>query len=448
MIYYQAHKLVALRTMRLIFCFTTVLALMVPFSRPAMAVDIQEVTSPKGIKALLVEDYSVPIISLSLLFRGGSTQDPAGKEGTLRLVAAMMDEGSGTYDSAAFQARMEELGLELSFAAGRDSFSGSMRTLESESDNTFEMLRLAINEPRFDAVPFERMRTALITQHERSKNNPLTKGRKALRNALYKNHPYRRPVPGTVETLSDVERDDLSTMHKKLLARDNLFVGVVGAIDSKRLELVLDKVFGELPAHARLMKITEAAVEFGETINVEADLPQTNISLAFPGLKRDHKDFFAAHLMNHILGGGSFSSRLYEEIREKRGLAYSVRSFMSTNEYSAVLVSGTGTRSDRAAETLKVMREEIKKMADYGPTAAELEAAKKYVIGTYAISNLDTSSKIAGVLVAIQQANLGNDYIDRREGYISSVTLEDVRRVAKRLLGVKPTIVTVGPKQS
>ena len=178
------------------------------------------------------------------------------------------------------------------------------------------------------------------------------------------------------------------------------------------------------------------------------DAPQTSISLVYPGLKRANKDFFAAHLMNHVLGGGTFSSRLYNEVREKRGLAYSVYSSISTYDHAAVLTSGTGTRNDRAAEALSVIKSEIAKMAKDGPTEEELIAAKKFVIGTYAISNLDTSSKFAAVLVAIQDANLGIDYIDRREGYISSVTREDVQRIAKQLLSVEPTIVKVGPKAS
>ena len=414
----------------------------------AFAVNIQTVTSAKGIKALLVEDYTVPIISLSLSFKGGASQDPDEKEGLLRLLSAMMDEGAGPYDNKQFQARVEELGVEIGFGAGRDAFTGRLRTLASEADNSFEMLRLALNEPRFDAEPMDRMKTALITRLLRAKKSPRYLGGVAMRDALFAGHAYSRPVSGTEDSLSKLVRDDLVEIHHKLLARDNLKIGVVGAISAEKLSVVLDKLFGNLPEKAELRPIPEIVPDFGKKIDVVLDAPQTSISLVYPGLKRSNKDFFAAHLMNHVLGGGTFSSRLYNEVREKRGLAYSVYSSISAYDHAAVLTSGTGTRNDRAAEALSVIKSEIAKMAKDGPTEEELIAAKKYVIGTYAISNLDTSSKIAAVLVAIQDANLGIDYIDRREGYISSVTREDVQRIAKQLLSVEPTIVKVGPKAS
>lgn len=414
----------------------------------SFAVNIQTVTSAKGIKALLVEDYTVPIISLSLSFKGGASQDPENKEGLLRLLSSMMDEGAGPYDNKQFQARAEELGIDLGFGAGRDAFTGSLRTLASEADNAFEMLRLALNEPRFDAEPMDRMKTALITRLIRSKKSPRYLAGVAMRDALFAGHTYSRPVSGTEQSLTKLKRDDLVAIHHKLLARDNLKIGVVGAISAEKLSVVLDKLFGDLPQKAELRPIPEIVPEFGKQIDVVLDAPQTSISLVYPGLKRNNKDFFAAHLMNHVLGGGTFSSRLYNEVREKRGLAYSVYSAISTYDHAAILTSGTGTRNDRAAEALKVIKSEIAKMAKDGPTEEELIAAKKFVIGTYAISNLDTSTKIASVLVAIQDASLGIDYIDQREGYISSVTRKDVQRIAKQLLSVEPTIVKVGPKAS
>jgi len=412
------------------------------------AVDIQSVTSPKGIKALLVENYTVPIIALSFSFKGGAAQDPEGKAGLLRLLSTMMDEGAGPYDNKEFQARVEELGVEISFAAGRDAFNGSLRTLASKSTDSFEMLRLALIEPHFADEPIDRMKTALITRLVRSRKSPGRLGSLAMREALFKGHPYEKSVSGSEKSLATLSRKDLVDVHHKLLARDNLKIGVVGAINAEKLAVILDDIFGALPEKSVLQPIAEITPEFGKNIIVDLDVPQTSISLIFPGLKRNHKDFFAAHLMNHILGGGTFSSRLYEEVREKRGLAYSVYSAISTYEHAAILTSGTGTRNDRAAEALEVIKTEIAKMANDGPTVEELDAAKKFVIGTYAISNLDTSSKIAAVLVAIQDADLGVDYIDRREGYISSVTRKDVQRIAKQLLSVEPTIVKVGPKES
>ena len=174
------------------------------------------------------------------------------------------------------------------------------------------------------------------------------------------------------------------------------------------------------------------------------DIPQTTISFAFPGIIRDDPDFFAAYLVNHILGGGTFSSRLYNEIREKRGLAYRVYSYLSFDEHSGIISGSSATSTERADQTKRLLLDEFDRISTEGPTADELSAAKSYIIGAYAINNLNTSTSIANVLVAIQRANLGNDYIDRRESYINSVTLEDARRISRRLFSATPTFVTVG----
>jgi zinc protease len=164
-----------------------------------------------------------------------------------------------------------------------------------------------------------------------------------------------------------------------------------------------------------------------------------------PGKKREDRDFFAAYLVNHILGGGTFSSRLYSEIREKRGLTYGIGSSIVTQDHTAYIGAGFGTRSDQAADALELTLAEIEKMAKEGPSPEELELAKKYVIGSYAINNLDTSSKIADVLVGLQSSGLGINYIDDRVEYINSVTLEDAKRVAAEMLSGKPTVITIGP---
>ena len=209
---------------------------------------------------------------------------------------------------------------------------------------------------------------------------------------------------------------------------------------------MLDKVFGKLPRNAQLKPVPELNVKTGGNIHVEFDTPQTSIQLILPGIKREDEEFFAGYLANYVLGGGSFSSRLYNEVREKRGLAYSVYSYLGTYDHAGIVAAGSATRADRANQTLDTIRSELKRMAEAGPTAEELERAKKYIKGSYAISNLDTSGKIASVLVAIQKSNLGLDYLDKRAEYIESVTLDDARRMAAKLFGGETTIITVGRK--
>lgn len=409
------------------------------------AVAIQEVRSAGGITAWLVEDYTVPIVAIRFAFPGGSTQDPAGKEGLANLMSGLFDEGAGELDSDAFQERLDDAGAEMRFSAGRDHFYGSMRVLADQRAEAFGLLRLAITRPRFDPGPVERIRAQIVAGIVAGARDPDRAAQVAWAQAIYGEHPYARRNEGTEATLASITLDDLRAYHRRLFARSQLRIGVVGAIDAATLRAELDRIFGDLPAEPELSPVAQVEPKLGQEIEVAYDLPQTSLRLAYPGIDRKDPQFFAAYLMNEVLGGGTFSSRLFEEVREKRGLAYSVGSSLINNEYSAGLVISTATRSDRAAETLEVIRREVARMAAEGPTEAELAAAKKYVVGAYAINNLNSSPAIAATLVELQLDELGIDYIDRRAALIDAVTPEDARAAAKRLLSAEPAIMVVGP---
>lgn len=412
---------------------------------PGNAVEIQEVISDKGIHAYLVESHTNPIVTISFSFAGGASIDPVGKAGLARWLSTMLDEGAGKLGGQEFQARSEELGIDIGFGAHRDNFSGSMQTLAEHTDEAFEMLRLALNEPRFDQHPMERMKTSLLQGIKRSQNRPGTLASKALRKSIFGTHAYGRPVNGTADSLAQLTRDDLIGAHKALITLDKVTIGVVGAINEAKLKAKLDEVFAALPVSNRNEETAPPTMKFGETIHISQNNPQTQIAIAMAGVTRDDPDFFAAYLVNHILGGGAFSSRIYQEVREKRGLAYSASSSLSTSRQAGFMLMTAATRSDRADKTLNIMKQEIAKMAKDGPTAEELEAAKKYIIGSYAIRNLDTSAKVASTAVAIQQIKLGIDYIDKRADLIKAVSIDDAKRVAHKLLSAPMTIVTVGP---
>lgn len=418
--------------------------------RPAAAgaVEIKTVDSASGVSAWLVEDYSVPIVTVAMSFEGGSSQDPQGKEGLANLLTTLFDEGAGPLDSAAFQAKEEQLGVTLEFSDGRDAMSGVLRTLRDDRAEAFEMLRLSLNELRFEQAAIDRMRGQLQSRIQRRAADPNTQAGDALRDSLFGEHPYGRRSQGTVESLAAITRDDIVGQFRKLFARSNLKVSVVGAISAEETAAMLDQVFGGLPQQAELTPVPEAELKFGDRIEIDSPAPQTTVMLALPGVKRSDPDFFAAFLVTQVLGGGTFSSRLYEEVREKRGLAYSVGADLSSFDHAAYLSASSGTRSDRAAETLSIIRSEIARMAAEGPTQEELDRVKRYVIGSYAINFLDTSVKIARALVTMQTEGLGIDYIDRREELIDAVTLEQAKAVAARLLGQEPTTVVVGPRNS
>ena len=331
-----------------------VVFLTLPALLPARAaVTIQEVKSDSGITAWLVEDYSVPIIAVRFAFRGGDTQDPVGKEGLVNLMTGLFDEGAGDLDSDAFQNRLDDAGAEMRFSGGRDAIYGSMRMLADQKDEALELLRMAIEQPRFDQAPIDRIRGQIVAGIIAAARDPGTAAQLAWLKALYGDHPYSRQDEGTAATLASITAADLKALHHRLFARDNLIVGVVGAIDADTLKKDLDRVFGGLPEKAELTPVPDVAPKFGEKVETLYDLPQTTLQFAYPGEDRNNPEYFAAYLMNHILGGGDFTSRLFEEVREKRGLAYSVGSQLVNYDHAALLVISTATRSDRAGETIK-----------------------------------------------------------------------------------------------
>ncbi|WP_245269033.1 pitrilysin family protein [Mesorhizobium sp. WSM2561] len=410
----------------------------------ARATEIQSVTSSKGITAWLVEDYSVPVVAVRFDFGGGSTQDPPGKEGLANLMTGLFNEGAGPLDSEAFNIKLDDAGAEMSLNATRDGIYGSMRMLAEQRDEAFDLLRLAVNEPRFDQAPIDRIRAQILSGIIANENDPDTVAQNRWARAVYGDHPYSRSDQGTRQSIAAITQDDLKARHKAVFARGGLHVGVVGAIDPETLKKKLDLVFGDLPQNQALAPVADVTPALAQQIEVNYDLPQTSLQLAWPGVKRNAADFFPAVLMNQILGGPS-TSRLFQEVREKRGLAYSVNSSLVNQDHADALIVTTGTRSDRAAETLGIVRDVVKRLAQDGPTEAELAATKKYLIGAYAINNLNSSSSIAATLVELQLDDLGIDHMQRRTGYINAVTLDQVKAVAKKLLSAEPTIMVVGP---
>ena len=410
------------------------LAALVVFAAPALATTIERVVSPGGIEAWLVHEPAVPLIAMDFAFVGGAVQDPAGKGGTANLAASLLDEGAGDFDSKTFHDRLERKAVEMAFQAERDTLRGSLRTLTENRDEAFEDLRLALTAPRFDASDVEINRAQLLSMLRRATTSPTEIASLRWWQTAFPGHPYGHPVGGTLETVPAITVDDLKDYTRRTLARANLKVAIVGDIDAETAKTMLDRVFGALPAQPELKPVAAVSPQgLGKRIVIKLDVPQAVVTFGGLGIARKDPDFMAAYIVNHILGGGSFSSRLYQEVREKRGLAYSVYDSLVWLNHAALFLGGTATRADRAEETLDIIQKEIHRLAETGPTADELAKAKAYLNGSFAL-NLDTSSKIAGLLVQLQLDDLGIDYFTRRPEMISAVTLDDARRVAKRLL--------------
>lgn len=412
------------------------------------ATRIERIVSPGGIEAWLVREPSVPVLSMDFAFTGGANADPAERPGVANMVSALLDEGAGDLDTWAFQQELQKLAIHLTFSSGRDRFRGSLRTLSKNSARAFELLKLALTAPRFDTEAVERIRGQMLANLRRQTTNPNDIANRRWWATAFPDHPYGRPVDGTLESVPQITKTDLTAYTRQVFARGNLKVAIVGDIDAASAAGWLDVIFGALPAKPELQPVPDTTPKnLGDRVVVDLDVPQTVLSFGGVGVRRKDPDFFAAYIVNHILGGGTFSSRLYREVRERRGLAYSVHTHLIWYDHSALLMGGTATRADRAEESLSVIDQEIKRLAEAGPTAEELEKAKSYLKGSYAL-NFDTSSKISSQLLSIQLDELGIDYVNKRSQLIDAVTLADVQRVAKHLLDGKLLVTAVGRAQN
>jgi zinc protease len=412
------------------------------------AAKIQRFVSPGGIEAWFVQDATVPLIAMEYSFDGGAAQDPADKPGVANMVASLLDEGAGDLDSQVFRERLERRAIELSFSAARDHLRGSLRMLKDSREEAFALLQLALTQPRFDAPDIERIRGQIMSGLRRETTNPGSLASRKFMEIAFGDHPYARPTNGSLTSVPGIGIDDLRAYATRVIARETLHIAVVGDIDPEALGALLDKTFGALPAKAQLTPVpTVTATKPPRHVFVPLDVPQTNVMFGGPGPLRSDPDFMASYLVNHIIGGGGLSSRLYREVREKRGLAYSIQESLLWMQRSALFVGSTGTRADRAAQSVSAIEAEVKRLAAEGPTQQELDEAKSYLKGSQMLA-LDTSSKLAAALLQYQNDRLGIDYIERRSAIIDAITLEDARRAAATLWSNGLLTVVVGRAQT
>jgi len=408
------------------------------------AAKIQHLTSPGGIQAWFVQDATVPLIAMEYAFGGGATQDPADKPGVGNMVADLLDEGSGDLDSKTFHERLDRRAIELSFGSSRDSFRGSLRMLKDNKDEAFDLLRMSLTSPHFESADVERVRAQVLSGLRRDTSNPTALASRKFLEVTFGDHPYGRQASGTLESVPRIDVADMKDYVRRVLAKDTLRIAVVGDVDPGTLGKLLDQTFGGLPAKASLTPVAD--IEAGKPPRREfipLDVPQTVVTFGGPGIKRHDPNFMASYVVNHILGGGGLSSRLYHEVREKRGLAYSVYESLLWMDHSAVFVGNTGTRADRAGETVEAINKEIRRMAEDGPTQEELDEAKSYLKGSQMLA-LDTSSKLASALLQYQLDKLPIDYIEKRNAIVDAVTLDDAKKAARRLWGQGLLTVIVG----
>ncbi|MBI2739122.1 MAG: insulinase family protein [Rhodospirillales bacterium] len=400
----------------------------------AGAVDIKTVTTPAGIKAWLVQDKSAPAVSLAFSFAGGTASDPEGQLGVTTLMATLLTDGAGTLASQAFRQRQEDAAASLGFNASLDRLSGSLRVLSANREEGFELLRLALAQPRFDADMIEQRRAQIIASINQSNQRPASVAGRTLMQTEFAGHPYANDPDGTPDDLKKLSQQNIKQRAQSLLNRSGLVAAAVGDIEEADLARLLDRAFGSLPVGAPPPLPPEwTPPTRARTVVVERPVPQSTALLALPGIARDDPDWYAALIMNHILGGSGQQSRLFTEVREKRGLAYGASSSLRVYKRAALLVMSTASANERVAEALRVVKAELARLRVDGPTEQELADAKTYLAGALALS-LDSSGAIAGLLHSMQVDGLAPDHLTRRTALITAVKIDDVRRLSRRLL--------------
>jgi zinc protease len=408
-------------------------ALFIALALPARAeMAIQQVTSPGGITAWLVEDHGIPFTALEIQFRGGTSLNVPGKRGAVNLMTALIEEGADDMDSRAFAEARDDLAAQFTFDSGTDSVSVSARFLTENRDQAVALLRSALVNPRFDQAAVDRVREQVLSGLRADEKDPDTIAPQILDKLAFGDHPYASSGDGTIASVTALTRDDIIAAHKGALAHDRIYVAATGDITAAELGVLLDSLLGDLPKTG-LPQAPDAAMMLKPGVTVQDfPTPQSVVFFGHQGITRDDPDFFAAYILNEVLGGGRFSARLMTEVREKRGLTYGISTYLVPMDHAELVLGQFSASNDKVAEAIEVTRAEWTKIASEGITEEELATAKTYLTGSYPL-RFDGNGPIANILVGMQMEGLPIDYAVTRNEKVNAVTMADVKRVAARL---------------
>jgi len=413
--------------------FITALSALILLPAVAIAIEIQEVKTKGGLTAWLVQESSIPFVSIDIQFSGGASLDLPGKRGATNLMVGLLEEGTGDMDARDFAAATEGLAASFGFDASNDSISISAKMLTENRDQAVALLRRALIAPRFDQVSIDRVKSQVKSIIVSDLKDPDKIASRAFSAAAFGDHPYGSSINGTEAELAALTRDDLITAQKNAMARDRVFIGASGDISPDELAQLLDDLLGDLPATGSPMP-TQATYQLTGGVSViPYETPQSVAVFGHEGIKRDDDDFFAAYILNHVLGGAGFESRMMNEVREKRGLTYGIGTYLYPLDYGELYIGQVASSNDRMAEVIQVVTEEWARMAESGLTAEELSAAKTFLTGAYPL-RFDGNSRIAGILTGMQATGLDITYPETRNDKVNAVTQQDIARVAKRIL--------------
>ncbi len=417
----------------LLFCFNS------------YATDIEDLSQTMGVKTLLVEEDSLPIVSLEMIFQNsGSAYDPENKQGLAYLTAGLLDEGAGKYDALAYKKKLEELAILLSFDTDKDSLRIGLKTLRSNLTQAIEILKIALMEPHIAPEAIAREKSQAIVAIQNDEEDPQTLASMAWNKLAYGNHPYAQPVKGSVKSISNITKDDVLNFLNRNIRKSNLIISIVGDVDQKDVVKFLTPFISPLQEdHVPSQKVSYVKdLPYGEEYFLSKPNPQSSIIFGLKGLSYKDPNFYPLYILNHIIGGGGFESRLVKKIREENGLAYSTYSYLTIARNSALIKGYIGTKNESRQQALDLLHEILNDIKENGVNEEELNAAKSYLIGSYPL-RMDSNSKLASGLSFIQYEALGLDFMEKRNDYVASVTLEQVNNIARKLINPDDTIIAI-----
>jgi zinc protease len=400
----------------------------------AVSFEIQRVQSSRGIKAWLVETPELPVIALHIAFRdAGSVADPAGRQGLAAFGARLLTEGAGELDATTYQERLSEWGAALTFTADRDTLVGRLEAVRDYRDQTFELLRLALTNPRFDAEAIERVRKSRLAELARLQTDPNYVARRAWWQGVFPNHPYGRDPEGSEAEIAAITADDLRSAFMRRMAKGKLIVSAAGAINVAELAEALDRVFGDLPDQGITSAVPAAVFVPSNPLVVRLPFPQSSCWFGHVGVRPISPDYFPAIVLNHLVGGGTLTSRLFVELREKRGLVYSVRTMLEPLSHESLMIGWFATENDKVPTAIELVRREWRQLANGDVSEADIDEAKAFLKGAFPLS-LDGTSTMAGRLLAVQRLGLDMGHLTAWNAKVDAVTAEMVRTLARRLM--------------
>ncbi len=401
----------------------------------AYALDVTRQVLKNGLTLLVVERHNVPVVRVSVGINAGNLHEPGDKAGLASLVAGLLTEGTATRTAQQISEEIDFVGGSVGASGGGDFVSANLSVLKKDLDLGFGLLSDIILNPSFPE-------NEIIKQKERIKgglrsmeDDPGYISSREFKKAVFGDHPYGRLLTGTVETIDSITRDDLVDFHLRYYVPENSVMAVVGDVTNEEVEQLIQKYLSDWrpggPSAAAPQKIN--IIKERKTVTIDKGLTQANIILGHAGVSRDDSDYYALSVMNYILGGGGFSSRLMQNIRDDKGLVYDIHSYFASDKYGGSFQVELQTKNESANTAIAEVLKEINQIRSSPVTKDELSDAQSFLTGSFPM-RIETGARIAGFLVAVEYYGLGSDYIDNYPEYINSVTREEVLRVAKKYL--------------